>query len=60
LSDQKPVRRLRRLSQEERRLIRDEVKRVAADERDRDEMRAIREQLAELAPGRATQASSSA
>ncbi len=30
--------------------IRDEVRRVAADERDREEMRIVREQLAELAP----------
>jgi hypothetical protein len=30
--------------------IREEVRRVAADESDRDEMRIIREQLAELAP----------
>jgi Arc/MetJ-type ribon-helix-helix transcriptional regulator len=30
--------------------IRDEVRRVAADEHDRQEMRIIREQLAELAP----------
>jgi antitoxin component of RelBE/YafQ-DinJ toxin-antitoxin module len=30
--------------------IRDEVRRLAADERDREEMRLIREQLAELAP----------
>jgi hypothetical protein len=30
--------------------IRDEVRRLAADERDREEMRIIREQLAELAP----------
>lgn len=30
--------------------IRDEVRRVAADESDREEMRIIREQLAELAP----------
>jgi hypothetical protein len=30
--------------------IRDEVKRLAADETDREEMRIIREQLAELAP----------
>jgi hypothetical protein len=30
--------------------IRDEVRRLAADERDREEMRFIREQLAELAP----------
>lgn len=30
--------------------IRDEVRRIAADERDREEMRIIREQLAGLAP----------
>ena len=30
--------------------IRDEVRLLAADERDREEMRLIREQLAELAP----------
>lgn len=30
--------------------IRDEVARLAADERDREEMRIIREQMAELAP----------
>jgi hypothetical protein len=30
--------------------IRDEVKRLAADQTDREEMRSIREQLAELAP----------
>ena len=30
--------------------IRDEVRRLAVDERDREEMRVIREQLAELAP----------
>ncbi len=30
--------------------LRDEVRRVAADEHDREEMRIIREQLAELAP----------
>ena len=30
--------------------IRDEVRRLAADARDREEMRVIREQLAELAP----------
>jgi Arc/MetJ-type ribon-helix-helix transcriptional regulator len=30
--------------------IREEVRRIAADERDRKEMRVIREQLAELAP----------
>jgi Arc/MetJ-type ribon-helix-helix transcriptional regulator len=32
--------------------IRAEVRRLAADERDREEMRIIREQLAELAPSR--------
>jgi len=30
--------------------IRDEVRRVAADENDREELRIIREQMAELAP----------
>lgn len=30
--------------------IREEVQRVAADQRDREEMRVIREQMAELAP----------
>ena len=30
--------------------IRDEARRLAADERDREEMRIVREQLAELAP----------
>jgi hypothetical protein len=30
--------------------IREEVRQVAADERDREEMHAIREQMAELAP----------
>ncbi len=30
--------------------IRDEVRRLAADEHDREEMRIVREQLAELAP----------
>jgi len=30
--------------------IREEVERVAADKRDREEMRIIREQMAELAP----------
>jgi hypothetical protein len=30
--------------------IRDEVRRLAADEHDREEMRIIREQLSELAP----------
>jgi hypothetical protein len=40
--------------------IRDEVARVARDERDRIEMRVIREQLAELAPRRPPQTSNSA
>ena len=40
--------------------IRAEVAQVTRDERDRDEMRVIREQLAELAPRRPTQTSSSA
>lgn len=30
--------------------VRDEVRRLAADDRDREEMRIIRKQLAELAP----------
>lgn len=34
--------------------IREEVRELAADERDREEMRMIREQLAELAPGRSS------
>jgi hypothetical protein len=33
-----------------RSVLRDEVRRLAADERDREEMRIIREQLAELTP----------
>jgi hypothetical protein len=33
--------------------IREEVRRLAADERDREEMRVIREQMAELAPSAA-------
>jgi hypothetical protein len=33
-----------------RSLVQDEVRRLAADGRDREEMRIIREQLAELAP----------
>ena len=31
--------------------LREEVRRLAADERDREEMQAVREQMAELAPG---------
>ena len=60
MSDKKSTRRSRPQSPEKSRLIRDEVKHVASDERDRDEMRVIREQLAELAPRRSTQTSSSA
>jgi hypothetical protein len=37
LSYKKPTRSSRRLSPEKRRLIRDEVKQVTSDERDRDE-----------------------
>lgn len=59
MSERKPIRRSRRLSPEKLRLIADEVKNVARDARDRDEMRVIREQLAELAPRRPTQTSSS-
>ena len=40
--------------------IRDEVRRVASDERDREEMRLIRQQLAELEPSRSDQTSNSA
>ena len=34
-----------------RSVLREEVRRIAADERDREEMRIIREQMADLAPG---------
>ena len=40
--------------------IRDEVKCLAANERDREEMRLIREQLTELAPPRSVHISNSA
>ena len=53
LSDSEAVRVALREAAARRRLrstIRDEVRRLAADENDREEMRRIREQLAELAP----------
>jgi Arc/MetJ-type ribon-helix-helix transcriptional regulator len=53
LSDSEAVRTALREAAGRRRVrsaIREEVKRIAADERDRDEMRLIRDQLAELAP----------
>ena len=53
LSDSEAVRTALRVSASRRRVrsaIRDEVRRLAGDERDREEMRIIREQLAELAP----------
>jgi Arc/MetJ-type ribon-helix-helix transcriptional regulator len=53
LSDSEAVRTALREAAARRRVrsaIREEVKRIAADERDRDEMRLIRDQLAELAP----------
>ena len=53
LSDSEAVRTALRESASRRRVrsaIRDEVRRLAGDERDREEMRIIREQLAELAP----------
>ncbi len=53
LSDSEAVRTALREAAARRRVrwaIRDEVRRVAADESDREEMRMIREQLAELAP----------
>ena len=63
-SGRKPVTRRRRRQQQGKpaaqSVIRTEVMSVASDERDRDEMRVIREQLAELAPHRSTQSSSSA
>ena len=52
-SDSEAVRMALREAAARRRLrsaVRDEVRLLAADERDREEMRAIREQLAELAP----------
>ena len=53
LSDSEAVRTALREAAARRRLrsaVRDEVRVLAADEHDRDEMRVIREQLAELAP----------
>ena len=53
LSDSEAVRTALREAAARRRVrsaLRDEVRRLAADERDREEMRLIREQLAELAP----------
>ena len=53
LSDSEAVRIALREAAARRRLrstVRAEVRELAADERDRDEMRLIREQLAELAP----------
>jgi Arc/MetJ-type ribon-helix-helix transcriptional regulator len=53
LSDSEAVRTALREAAARRRTrssIREEVRRVAADERDREEMRIIREQMAELAP----------
>jgi len=53
LTDSEAVRTALREAAARRRIrsaIRDEARRVAADEHDREEMRIIREQLAELAP----------
>ncbi len=53
LSDSEAVRMALREAAARRRLraaVRDEVRMLAADEHDREEMRVIREQLAELAP----------
>jgi len=53
LTDSEAVRTALREAAARRRIrsaIRDEVRRLAADERDREEMRLIREQLAGLAP----------
>jgi antitoxin component of RelBE/YafQ-DinJ toxin-antitoxin module len=53
LTDSEAVRTALREAAARRRIrsaIRDEVRRLAADERDREEMRIIREQLAGLAP----------
>ena len=55
LSDSEAVRTALRETAGRRRLrsaVRDEVQRLAADEHDREEMRIVREQLAELAPPR--------
>jgi hypothetical protein len=53
LTDSEAVRLALREAADRRRTrssIRDEVRRIAADSRDREEMQLIREQLAELAP----------
>jgi hypothetical protein len=53
LSDSEAVRTALREAAARRRTrsaLRDEVRRLAADEKDRQEMRLVREQLAELAP----------
>jgi hypothetical protein len=53
LTDSEAVRTALREAATRRRVrsaLRDEVRRLAADEHDREEMRSIREQLAELAP----------
>jgi hypothetical protein len=53
LSDSEAVRTALREAAARRRLrsaVRDEVRSLAADEHDREEMRRVREQLAELAP----------
>jgi Arc/MetJ-type ribon-helix-helix transcriptional regulator len=53
MTDSEAVRTALREAAERRRVrsaIREEVRQVAADEVDREEMRIIREQLAELAP----------
>jgi Arc/MetJ-type ribon-helix-helix transcriptional regulator len=53
LTDSEAVRTALREAAARRRVrsaIREEVRRIATDERDRDEMRVIREQMAELAP----------
>ena len=56
LTDSEAVRTALREAAARRRVrssIREEVRRLAADEQDRDEMRLIREQMAELAPSSA-------
>ena len=53
LTDSEAVRTALREAAARRRVksaLREEVRRIAADESDRDEMRIIREQMAELAP----------
>jgi hypothetical protein len=54
LTDSEAVRRALREAAARRRVrsaLREEVRRLAADEHDREEMRIVREQMAELAPG---------